>query len=221
MGEAITLTAEDGFVLDAYRAEPPGQVRGGLVVIQEIFGVNGHIRGVADAFAADGYAVIAPALFDRAEKGVELGYAAADMDAGREIRARVGWDGPVRDIAAALAALGDAGKVGVLGYCWGGSLAWLTATRLNPACAICYYGGQIAENRAEQPNAPALMHFGETDASIPLGDVEAIRAAHPAIPIHVYPAGHGFNCEQRADYHRDSAALARTRTLEFLAQHVG
>jgi carboxymethylenebutenolidase len=221
MGQELTLTATDGFVLDAYRADPAGRPRGGLVVIQEIFGVNGHVRGVADGFAADGYAVIAPALFDRAEKGVELGYMPADMERGRELRADVGWDAPLLDIGAAIEALAGTGRIGAVGYCWGGSVAWLTATRLEVAATVCYYGGQIADYRDEVASCPVMMHFGETDAGIPLANVEAVRAAQPGATIHLYPAGHGFNCDQRADHAPESAALARERTLAFFAEHVG
>ena len=221
MGQMITLTAEDSFVLDAYRADPDGTPRGGVVVIQEIFGVNGHIRSVADGFAADGYAAIAPALYDRVQTGVELSYTPEDIEAGREIRGKVGIDDTIKDVAAAIAGLDSAGKVGTVGYCWGGGVAWLSATRLRPACAVCYYGGLINEFKDETANAPVMMHFGETDAAIPLSDVEAVRAAQPDIPVHLYPAGHGFNCEQRADYHPESAALARQRTLEFFAAHIG
>jgi len=221
MGETISLTADDGHKLGAYRARPEGAARGGLVVIQEIFGVNGHIRSVCDGFAADGYDAIAPALFDRAESGVELGYDEAGMTRGRAIRGQLEWDNAVRDIAAALAALSGEGKVGVVGYCWGGSLAWLAATRLGPACAVSYYGGQIVQFKDESATCPVLMHFGDKDASISADDVAAIRAAQPDVPVHIYPAGHGFNCDQRADYHAESAALARERTLAFLAENLG
>ena len=221
MGETISLTADDGHELGAYRARPEGAARGGLVVIQEIFGVNGHIRSVCDGFAAEGYEVIAPALFDRAEPGIELAYDAAGIARGREIRAGIGWSGPVRDMAAAQAALSGAGRVGAVGYCWGGSLAWLAATRLGPACAVSYYGGQIVQFKDESATCPVLMHIGDKDASISADDVAVIRAAQPDVPVHIYPAGHGFNCDQRADYHAESAALARERTLAFLAQHLG
>ena len=221
MGNMISLTADDGQKLGAYRARPTGTRRAGLVVIQEIFGVNGHIRSVCDGFAADGYDAIAPALFDRAEQGVELGYDEAGMTRGRAIRGQLEWDNAVRDIAAALATLSGEGKVGVVGYCWGGSLAWLAATRLGPVCAVSYYGGQIVQFKDETAGCPMLMHFGDIDKSIPLDDVATIRAAHPEIPIHVYPGGHGFNCDQRADYQPESATLARERTLAFLAEHLG
>ena len=221
MGETISLTADDGHVLGAYRAPPAGKARGGLVVIQEIFGVNGHIRSVCDGFAADGFETIAPALFDRAEKGIELDYDEPGMTRGRDIRATLGWDDPVRDIAAAVAALSGAGAIGAVGYCWGGSLAWLSATRLEVACAVGYYGGQIVQFKDETNSCPVMLHFGEKDQSIPAADVAAIRAAHPDIPVYTYPAGHGFNCDRRADYHAESATLARERTLAVLAEHMG
>jgi carboxymethylenebutenolidase len=221
MGQGLTLTASDGFVLDAYRADPAGAPKGGLVVIQEIFGVNGHVRGVADGFAADGYAVIAPALFDRTKKGVELGYTPEDIERGRELRGQIDWDTPLLDITAAIQALDGCGKIGTVGYCWGGSVAWLTATRLDVAATVCYYGGQIGDFRDETASCPVMMHFGETDAGIPLETVEAVRAAQPGVELHLYPAGHGFNCEQRGDYSPESAALARERTLAFFAKHVG
>jgi carboxymethylenebutenolidase len=219
--QTLTLTAADGHQFSAYRADPDGAARGGIVVIQEIFGVNGHIRGVADRFAAAGYAALAPALFDRLARGTELGYDEAGIARGRELRAELGWDDPLKDVAAAVAALADAGKVGAVGYCWGGSVAWLSATRLAVAGAVSYYGGQIIEFKDEPPRAPALMHFGDKDAGIPMTDVEAIRAAQPGVPIHVYPAGHGFNCDQRADFHKESADLALERTLAFFAEHIG
>jgi len=219
MGETIRLTASDGHELAAYRANPSGAARGGLVIIQEIFGVNSHIRGVADGFAADGYVSIAPALFDRVERGVELGYNEDDRTRGRAIRADVAWDDALKDIAAAAAALSGM-KTGVVGYCWGGSLAWLAATRLSGlAASVGYYGGQINDFRNETAHCPVMLHFGTRDASIPMDAVAAIRAAQPDIPIHIYEgAEHGFNCEQRASYHADAATTARERTMEFLAE---
>ncbi len=222
MGRKITLTAEDGFTLDAYRADPAGAPKGGIVVIQEIFGVNNHMRGVTETYAANGYLAIAPALFDRAEKGVELGYTEADIAAGRELRAKVGWDDPMKDIRAAMKAMAGAGKIGTVGYCWGGSVAWLTATRLTGiAAAACYYGGQIAAFKDETPRVPVMFHFGERDKGIPMADVEAVRAAQPKQTLHVYPAGHGFNCEERADHDAACKKLALERTLAFFAKHVG
>jgi len=222
MGKTIRLTASDGHEFGAYRAEPSGAPRGGIVVIQEIFGVNAHIRSVADGFAADGYAAVAPALFDRAERDVELAYDPDGIAAGRALRGKLDWDGPLRDIGAAVDSLSGS-KVAVVGYCWGGSLAWLSATRIDGlAAAVCYYGGQIKDFKDETPRSPVLMHFGSADQGIPLDDVEAIRAAHPDLPIHVYEgAGHGFNCDMRASYDPDAAATARQRTMAFLAEAIG
>ena len=221
MGETITLNAGEGTEFTAYRATPSASPRGGLVVIQEVFGINHHIRSVADGFAAEGFDAIAPALFDRKEAGVELTYDADGLARGRALRTALGWDAPLRDIAAAIAAVAESGKVGVVGYCWGGSLAWLSATRLGIACSVAYYGGQINQFRGETPSCPTLLHFGETDAFIPPEHRQLVAEHHPDIPLHVYPAGHGFNCDARADYHADSARLARERTLAFLAEHVG
>lgn len=222
MSETIRLKASDGHEFAAYRAEPSGTPRGSIVVIQEIFGVNAHIRSVADSFAADGYTVVAPALFDRVERDVELGYDPDDIAAGRTLRGKLDWDRPLRDIRAAVDLLAGS-KVGVVGYCWGGSLAWLSATRLSSLTAsVAYYGGQISEFRNETPHCPVMLHFGSQDQGIPLDDVEAIRAAHPNLPIHVYEgAGHGFNCDMRGSYHAEAAATARKRTIDFLAEKLG
>jgi carboxymethylenebutenolidase len=223
MGQDLTLTAEDGHRLSAYRANPAGTPRGGVVVIQEIFGVNHHIRNVTDRFAADGYVALAPAIFDRVEPGVSIGYTQADIDRGRQLRGKLGWDSMVMDIRAAVAALRKEGlAVGVVGYCLGGSLAWLAATRIDGlAGAVGYYGGAVAEFAHEQPRCPVLIHWGETDASIPKEHWETLRKAHPGVPQHVYPAGHGFSCDERGSYHEPSARLAGERTLEFLRAHVG
>lgn len=223
MGEFITLTAADGHKFDCYKADPAGAPKGGLVVIQEIFGVNSHVREVADGFAKDGYAVLAPALFDRAEKNFEVGYKPEDIAKGRDTRAKVPWDDAVKDVAATVAALKAAkvGKIGSVGYCWGGSMSWLAATRVGVDASVCYYGGQIAMYNGETPKNPVMMHFGENDHGIPMADVEKIRAAHPDAEVFLYPAGHGFNCDHRGDFHPDSAKLARSRTLAFFAKHVG
>jgi carboxymethylenebutenolidase len=221
MGETIRLRASDGFELSAYRAAPSGTPRGGLVVIQEIFGVNGHIRRVADGYAADGFVAIAPALFDRIEPGLELGYGQDDIERGRGLKARAPTDAALRDISAARDAAA-AGKVGVVGYCWGGYLSWLSATRLDGfAAAVSYYGGGIGSVAEERPRCPVLLHFGEKDHAIPLSEVETVRKAHPDLEIHVYPAGHGFNCDERGSYDADSARLARERSLAFLQRHIG
>ena len=222
MGQVTQLTAKDGFTFDVYVADPQGKPKGAILVIQEIFGVNSHIRGVADSYAADGYAVMAPALFDRGGKNFEVGYTPEDIQKGRDARAQIPWDAAVMDMTATVEALKRHGKVGAVGYCWGGSLAWLAATRIpGLAASVCYYGGQIAQFKDEQAKCPVMMHFGETDKSIPMTDVEAIRKAQPDVAVFVYPAGHGFNCEQRGDYSRESADIARRRTSEFFARHVG
>ncbi|MBI1737420.1 MAG: dienelactone hydrolase family protein [Candidatus Rokubacteria bacterium] len=223
MGETINLTAEDGHKLSAYHAKPAGTPRGGLVVVQEIFGVNHHIRGLCDTFAADGYEVIAPALFDRVERGFETGYAPADIERGRMVRGKLQMDDAVADVRAAVKELRKTGrKVGVVGYCFGGALAWLAATRVDDvAAAVGYYGGGIADAAEEQPDCPVLLHFGETDASIPKEHYEKVQRLHPSMPVHVYPAGHGFSCDERGSYHEPSARLARERTIEFFRTHVG
>ncbi len=222
MGQNLTLTAEDGHKLGAYRSAPTGAPRAGVVIIQEIFGVNSHIRRVTDGYAADGYVALAPALFDRVEPGVQMGYQQADIERGRAIRAKAGWDSMVTDLRAATEALrAERLKVAVVGYCMGGSMAWLAATRIDGlSAAVGYYGGAVADFTQETPRCPVLLHFGETDASIPKEHWDRIREAHPAIPMHIYPAGHGFNCDERASYHEPSARLARQRTLEFLRKHM-
>jgi carboxymethylenebutenolidase len=222
MGTTIELTASDGHRLAAYRADPAGKPRGGLVVIQEIFGVNSHIRSVADGYAKDGYLVIAPALFDRAERGFEVGYTPPEIERGRAVRAKVSLDDALKDVAAAIKAAAPAGKVGIVGYCWGGTVAWAAATRLEGLAASSpHYGGGIAEIATERPRVPVMFHFGETDQQIPMTDVEKVRKAQAAQTVHVYAAGHGFNCDQRGSYDAAAAKLARERTLAFLRQHVG
>ncbi|MGE0118085.1 MAG: dienelactone hydrolase family protein [Dongiaceae bacterium] len=223
MGTHVTLTASDGHGFTAYLATPAGAPRGGIVVVQEIFGVNRHIRGVADRFAAAGYAALAPALFDRAERDVEVGYDEASIAKGRAVRQRVPYDDVLRDTAAAVTELRRFGKVGLVGYCWGGSIAWLAACRPVPglAAAVGYYGGDIANRLNERPKVPLMLHFGERDAHIPAEAVARIRAAAPDVPVYTYPAGHGFNCDERKDYDAASADAARERTLAHFAQHVG
>lgn len=221
MGDAIRLAASDGHAFDAYRAVPKAERKGGLVVIQEIFGINDHIRDVADRFAAAGYEAIAPALFDRVQRKVELDYTPDGIAAGRELAAAIGWDWPVADIAAAAAALGPRGTAGAVGYCWGASWTWVAACRLDLGCAVCYYGRHIVDLLGETPRAPVMMHFGEDDASIPMENVDKIQAAHPDMPIHIYPGvGHGFNCDRRADFGPEQSALALERTLGFFADHL-
>jgi carboxymethylenebutenolidase len=222
MGKMIELAAADGHKFAVYRADPAAKPRGAIVVVQEIFGVNGHMRRVADGFAEAGYLALSPALFDRSKRGVELGYDQPAIAAGRELRGAVGDDGPLADIQATIDLAGKAGKVAVIGYCWGGTLAYLAATRLTGiAGAVGYYGGGIAAAAAEKTRVPVMLHFGDSDQSIPLSDVDKVRAAHPEITTYVYKAGHGFNCDERGSYDAASAKTALDRTLAFLKEHIG
>src|SRR5215211_546168 len=222
MGETMKLRAADEFELSAYLARPPRAPKGALVVIQEIFGVNGHIKRVADSFAADAFLAIAPALFDRIRPGITLGYSQEEIQEGIALKGQSSTENALADIGAARDFVKEAGPVGVIGYCWGGFLAWVSATRLpGLAAAVSYYGGGIGTVAQEQPRCPVLMHFGEKDHAIPLTDVEKVRAAHPkGVEIHVYPAGHGFNCDERASFDADSARIARERTVAFLDKHL-
>ena len=222
MGESIELIATDGFRLSAYRAVPDGTPRGALVVAQEIFGVNSHIRSVCDGYAADGYVAVAPALFDRCERGVDLGYTPADIARGRELKGLANTDAALLDVAAARDSVAGTGNVGVIGYCWGGYLAWVAAARLAGfACAVPYYGGGMTDAIGEQPTCPVMAHFGERDAMIPVAGVNALAAAHPTAQVFFYPADHGFNCDQRGAFDPAAASLARERTLAFLRRHIG
>lgn len=226
MGQFITLQASDGHRCAGYLAEPSGPPRGGLVLIQEIFGVNSHIRAVADAWAAQGYLVVAPALFDRQEAGIELGYTAEDMQRGFGLKEACGNELPLLDIAAARDAvrerLGRSTGIAVLGFCWGGLLAWLSACNLEGfVAAVPYYGGGVPNHASLQPRCPVLAHFGERDHWIPLESVQAFAQAQPQVEVHVYAADHGFNCDQRGSYDASAAQLAKTRSLDFLRANVG
>ena len=220
MGRHFTLTASDDHALGAYRADPQGGAQGGVVVLQEIFGVNAHIRDVCDRFAADGYTAIAPALYDRSShQNADLAYTKEDVTRGRKLREEFSWDDTILDVQAAVSVLGGEGlKVGTVGYCWGGSISYLSATRLEIHAAVVYYGGQIMPYLNETERCPLLMHFGATDASIPLGDVEAIQKAHPEAEVHVYDAGHGFNCDRRGAFDEAASKLASERTLDFFGK---
>lgn len=207
-----------------YRAEPPAQPRGAIVVVQEIFGVNGHIRSVADGFAADGYVVVAPALFDRVRPGIELGYTADDIKQGRELRGQIAIEDTLADIQTAIDSVKPVGKVGIVGYCWGGYVAWMAAARAKGlACAVAYYGTQILDAQDEHPHCPVMLHFGKRDQSTPADRVAAMQEKHEphGAKFFLYDADHGFNCDQRGSYHAESAQLARQRTLTFFRQHVG
>jgi carboxymethylenebutenolidase len=223
MGQMIELKTKDRQTISAYRAEPPGKPRGGLVVIQEIWGVNSHIRNVADGYAADGYLAIAPALFDRVERGVVMDeYNPETMQKGFGFMQKVDIDNALLDVRAAVETASAAGKVGVVGFCFGGRVAWLAASRLEGiAASVPYYGGGIPELASEQPKCPVILHFGERDQHIPLASVEQFKKAHPDLPVYIYKADHGFNCDQRGSYDAASAKLARERTLAFLREHVG
>jgi carboxymethylenebutenolidase len=223
MGKHVTLTSADGFTLSAYQAEPTGTPKGGVVVVQEIFGVNGHIRSVVDRYASHGYRAIAPALFDRLEPGVELGYTEDDVVRGRDIaRGKTDVDRAIDDTRAAAAAVASAGKVGVVGYCWGGLLVTIDAIRSADvfAAAVAYYGGGTPALADQHPVVPMMMHYGEHDHAIPLADVDKLRAAWPHVTFHIYDAQHGFNCDHRASYDQASAQLAEERTLAFFAEHL-
>jgi carboxymethylenebutenolidase len=219
MGLNIELTAADGHRLSAYLAEPTGKPRGGIVVIQEIFGVTRHIRAVADQYAAAGFLAAAPALFDRVERNVDVPY--TDMQTGFGYVKALSTDQVMLDIQAGTDRVAGAGKVGVVGYCWGGTMAYLAAARLKIAAAVAYYGGGIHNHTAEKPRVPVMFHFGEKDAHIPPSAVEQIKAAYPQGIYHMYPAGHGFNCTDRESFDAASAKLALERSLEFLHRYVG
>jgi carboxymethylenebutenolidase len=220
MGTTIQITAADGHTLDAYLAEPAGPPRAGLVVVQEIFGVNSHIREVTDGFAREGFKAIAPAVFDRVERGVDLGYDADTLARGRAIVGQIPPEKIQLDVTAAIEAL-KLERVGIVGYCLGGTVAWRAAAGLPVKAAVAYYGGTIAKLLDLTPKCPVMAHFGAKDAFIPLSDVEAIQKRYPELPIYVYDADHGFNCDHRSSYDEKSAKLARERTLSFLREHLG
>ncbi|MDP2073038.1 dienelactone hydrolase family protein [Hydrogenophaga sp.] len=229
MGHMIDLKSADGTTFAAYVAGPAGnpKAKGGLVVLQEIFGVNSHIRAVADGYAAEGYFVVAPATFHRVQPGVELGYTEADMGTGFGFKTAVeGLPAPgvMADIQAAIDHAAQAGKVGIVGYCWGGLLTWRAACTLQGlSAAVPYYGGGMtaAAEAAREPTVPVMVHFGDQDHWIPMDTVEVFKKAQPDVEVHVYAANHGFNCDQRGSYNEAAAQLARERTLAFFAQHVG
>ena len=222
MGKMIDLTAADGHQLAAYRADPAGKPRGAVVVIQEIFGVNGHIKSVADGYAQDGYVAIAPAMFDRLQRGYDTGYSQPEIQAGVAMMQKLDWKNTMADVQAAIDEAKKSGKVGIVGFCYGGTVSWVAAARLSGlACSVPYYGGGMPGFIGEKPKIPVICHFGEQDQSPTLEQSKAIAKAHPEITAYFYPAGHGFNCDQRGSYHAESAKLARERSLEFLRKHIG
>lgn len=222
MGTMIELTAADGHKLGAWRAEPSGKPRGAVVVVMEIFGVNSHIKSVADGYAADGYLAIAPAMFDRVQRDYDTGYTPPEIEAGIAIMQKVDMDKALQDVAAAVAEAKSAGKVGMVGYCWGGTVTWVAASRTDGlSCAAPHYPGGIANFAELEPRVPVMAHFGLQDQSPTPDAAKAVLARHPSVNGYFYPAGHGFNCDQRGSYNADSAALARSRTLEFFRTNLG
>jgi carboxymethylenebutenolidase len=227
MNEWIKLKAEDGHELSAYVARPAGQAVGALVLIQEIFGVNGHIRSVADGYAKDGFLVVVPALFDRIERAVELQYEGEDLQRAYELYQKLSPETALLDVAAAYGWAEDSGKgIGVIGYCFGGFMSWLAATRgetlrMQPSCCVGYYAGGIGQVASEEPSCPVMLHCGAEDSHIGRDQIEAVRSAHPEVEIYIYEgADHGFNCDARASFDAPSAALARERSLAFLKSHI-
>ena len=221
MSEVVTVRSGfDGFEVPAHHFAPGNARRGGLIVVQEIFGANDHIRRVAAQFAEEGYEVLAPAMFERVEPGFETGYDARAVVRGRAAVAKTSWDQVQGDLQACIDSL--AGPVFIVGYCWGGAAAWLAACRCERlAAASCYYGRHIVGLKDDTPRCPTILHYGREDESIPLSDVEAVAAAHPDLPVHLYDAGHGFNRDVGDHYQADAAHLARLRTLQLFHRASG
>ena len=222
MGEHISLKSKAGEI-GAYLAVPKGTPKGGIVVIQEIFGVNHHIKAVTDKLAAEGYIALAPQFFDHVKKGVDLGYTPDTIAEGRKYVMELGFDKPVQDVDAAMAELKkrDARKIGVTGFCWGGTITWLAATRLKPDAAVGYYGGGIHGTKSEKPQVPTMLHFGDKDMHIPMAHVNELRKLHPGVTIYDYPADHGFHCDERGSWDAAASKQAYARTMEFFGKHVG
>ena len=221
-GQDVELLAADHHSFYAYRAEPSGTPRGAIVVVQEIFGVNSHIKSVVDRFAADGYLAIAPAMFDRVERGVNLGYTPDAIKHGRELKAKITTEWMKADVEAAVANVATAGKIGLVGYCWGGFVTWMCAHHAQGlSCAVDYYGSGTVENGHLAPRVPVMGHFSDRDASLPNDKLDAIAGKHANVQFFTYPAEHGFNCDQRGSYHAESAKLARERTMAFFGEHIG
>lgn len=219
----VTLTASDGHTLGAWRADPEAVPRGAVVVIQEIFGVNFHIRSICDRLAGLGYTAIAPALFDRTERDFQSGYSPEEVERARGFIADPDWDAFMRDTEAARAAVAGSGRTGIVGFCLGGTVAFLGATRLEGfAAASCFYGGRIAAFADEKPRCPTQLHYGAEDHGIPMSNVDSVREKRPDCEIYVYEgAGHGFHCDERASFHPEASKLAWSRTLELLGSRVG
>jgi carboxymethylenebutenolidase len=222
MGHDIALTAADGFQLGGYRADPASGPKGAIVVIQEIFGVNHHIRNVCDRVAAEGYVAIAPSIFDRIERNFQSGYSPDEIAVARKFVANPDWPAFMRDTQAAIGAAEGSGPIGIIGFCLGGSVAFVAATELSGLkAAVGYYGGAVVRYADKAPQVPTMLHFGEKDTGIPLSDVDTIRAKRADVDIHVYPgAQHGFSCDERGSYDKPSADLAWQRTFAFFAKHL-
>jgi carboxymethylenebutenolidase len=220
MGTPTRLRAADGHEFDAYVAQLPGPHRGGIVVVQEIFGLTNHIKRIVDQYAAQGYLVIAPAMFDRVERGLTLDY--SDIERGRACMQRLSWPGTLADVAAAVAQARLAGKVAVVGFCWGGTVAHVAASAIDLDAAVSYYGGGVAKMLDREPRCPIVYHFGDRDHAISSSDIDLIKRAYPRNAVHVYEgAGHGFNCDERASFSASDAQRAFERSLTFLRKHVG
>jgi carboxymethylenebutenolidase len=222
LGQHVKLTTADAHTLGSYRADPAGKPKGGMIVIQEIFGVNHHIRAVCDRLASEGYAAIAPAVFDRFVRDFECGYTPDEIAHARSYLGSLNWDHMVHDMAAAKAELKNVGPVGVIGFCMGGTAAFVAACRIpGLSAAVAYYGGSILKFADEKPACPVQMHFGEKDEGIPLTTVEEIKKKQPQAEVYIYEgAPHGFNCDERAAYRKDAADLAWKRTQDFLAKNM-
>jgi len=222
MGQDIKLKASDGFEFGAYRADPAAAPKGAIVVIQEIFGVNHHIRSVCDRLAKEGYVAVAPSIFDRIEPNFQSGYAPDEIANARKFVANPDWAAMLRDTQAAIDAVKSVGPVGIIGFCLGGSVTYAAATKLSGlSAAVGYYGGAIVRFADDKPTVPSQLHFGEKDAGIPLSDVETIRSKRPEVEIFIYPgAQHGFHCDERASYDKASADIAWPRSMAFFAKHL-
>ena len=217
----ISLTTRDGAKISAWRADPKGKPKGGMVVVQEIFGVNAHIRSVCDFYAGEGYVAVAPALYDRIEPNFEVGYTQADMQAGFRLRGETKLAEVLADVAATVEVAAQGGKVGIVGYCWGDAVAYAAACHVaDVSAAVSYYGGGLVTLIGDKPKCPVMLHFSDRDAHIPMSDVEKIAAALPEAPLYLYSADHGFNCDARAAYDAEAAKLARERALSFFAEHL-
>ena len=222
MGEKRTIQSADGTTIGAWQAKPGGTTKAGMVVIQEIFGVNNHIRNVTDRFAEDGYLALAPAMFDRRKPGVELGYTQDGIAQGREIAMSLTPTEIMADVAGAIKALRglDCAKVGIVGFCFGGTVAWRAAAGADVDAAVGYYGGGVYGARDLKPRVPTALHFGDKDAHIPMDQVRAVADMHPEVEVHVYAADHGFHCDERGSYDAAAARLAYARTLDFFSKHL-